>query len=148
MREYRVGDEPVPGYQITSHLGSGGYGTVWVAKSPGGVEIALKSIRFQGHALQEFRAVGLVKKLRHPNLIPIYAFWLKDEYGLGLGHARAIAYVIRHGAEFTVRYKTGPHRDVSGTLILDGSSSKGGRPSPESSSGRFRAGPKRRGARE
>jgi hypothetical protein len=46
--------------------------------------------------------------------------WLKKDYGLGLGHARAIDYVIRHGAEFTVRQTTGTHRDVSGTLKLDG----------------------------
>jgi serine/threonine protein kinase len=81
MREYAVGDEPVPGYQITRPLGAGGYGTVWVAKSPGDVEIALKIINLQGQGLKEFRAISLVKRLRHPNLIPIYAFWLKDEYG-------------------------------------------------------------------
>jgi hypothetical protein len=46
--------------------------------------------------------------------------WLKQDYGLGLGHARAISYVILHGAEFTVRQTTGPHRDVSGTLNLAG----------------------------
>ena len=46
--------------------------------------------------------------------------WLKDDYGLGLGHARAISYVILHGAEFTVRQTTGPHRDASGTLNLAG----------------------------
>jgi hypothetical protein len=46
--------------------------------------------------------------------------WLKKDYGLGLGHARAIDYVIRHGAEFTVRQTTGTHRDASGTLKLDG----------------------------
>jgi serine/threonine protein kinase len=81
MSEYAVGDEPVPGYQITRPLGAGGYGTVWVAVSPGDVEIALKIINLQGQGLKEFRAIGLVKKLRHPNLIPIYAYWLKDEYG-------------------------------------------------------------------
>ncbi|HEX4591633.1 MAG TPA: protein kinase, partial [Gemmataceae bacterium] len=81
MREYAVGDEPVPGYPIIRPLGAGGYGTVWVAMSPGDVEIALKIINLQGQGLKEFRAIGLVKKLRHPNLIPIYAFWLKDEYG-------------------------------------------------------------------
>jgi hypothetical protein len=48
--------------------------------------------------------------------------WLKSDYGLGLGHARALDYVIQHGAEFTVHYTTGTHRDVTGTLILDGSS--------------------------
>jgi serine/threonine protein kinase len=81
MREYEIGAEPVPGYQIIRPLGAGGYGTVWVARSPGDVEIALKIINLQGQGLKEFRALGLVKKLRHPNLIPIYAFWLKDEFG-------------------------------------------------------------------
>ena len=46
--------------------------------------------------------------------------WLKKDYALGTGHARAIAYVIQHGAEFTVRQTTGTHRDESGTLKLDG----------------------------
>jgi serine/threonine protein kinase len=81
MRDYEIGAEPVPGYQIIRPLGAGGYGTVWVARSPGDVEIALKIINLQGQGLKEFRALGLVKKLRHPNLIPIYAFWLKDEFG-------------------------------------------------------------------
>jgi phage anti-repressor protein len=46
--------------------------------------------------------------------------WLKKDYGLGLGHARAVAYVIRNGPNFEVRQTTGPHRDTSGTLKLDG----------------------------
>ena len=46
--------------------------------------------------------------------------WLKADYGLGLGHARAISYVILHGAEFEVKQTTGTHRDESGTLKLDG----------------------------
>ena len=50
--------------------------------------------------------------------------WLKNDYGLGLGHARAIAYVIQHGPQFEVRQTTGPHRDVSGTLKLEGKSKK------------------------
>ena len=53
--------------------------------------------------------------------------WLKKDYGLGLGHARAIAYVIRNGAEFEVRQTTGTHRDASGTLKLDGKKAKGGK---------------------
>lgn len=48
--------------------------------------------------------------------------WLKNDYGLGTGHAKAIIYVIQHGPEFEVRQTTGTHRDASGTLILDGSS--------------------------
>ena len=46
--------------------------------------------------------------------------WLKKDYGLGLGHARAVAYVIRNGPNFEVRQTTGSHRDRSGTLKLDG----------------------------
>jgi hypothetical protein len=46
--------------------------------------------------------------------------WLKKDYGLGLGHARALDYVIRKGPNFEVRQTTGPHRDKSGTLKLDG----------------------------
>ena len=51
--------------------------------------------------------------------------WLKKDYDLGTGHARAVAYVIQHGAEFELRQTTGTHRDASGTLKLDGKQSKG-----------------------
>ena len=50
--------------------------------------------------------------------------WLKKDYGLGLGHARAMAYVIQHGPRFEVKQTTGTHRDASGTLKLDGKSKK------------------------
>ena len=50
--------------------------------------------------------------------------WLKKDYGLGVGHARAIAYVIQHGAEFELKHTSGTHRDASGTLKLDGKSPK------------------------
>ncbi|HVF25189.1 MAG TPA: DUF4287 domain-containing protein [Anaerolineales bacterium] len=50
--------------------------------------------------------------------------WLKKDYELGTGHARAVAYVIQHGAEFEVRQTTGAHRDASGTLKLDGKKPK------------------------
>ena len=46
--------------------------------------------------------------------------WLKKDYDLGTGHARAIAHVILQGPEFEVRQTTGTHRDESGTLELDG----------------------------
>ena len=53
--------------------------------------------------------------------------WLKKDYALGTGHARAIAYVIQHGAEFELRNITGTHRDASGTLKLDGKRPKTGK---------------------
>jgi hypothetical protein len=50
--------------------------------------------------------------------------WLKNDYELGVGHARALAHVIQHGEHFEVRQTTGPHRDASGTLKLDGTKQK------------------------
>ena len=50
--------------------------------------------------------------------------WLKKDFGLGLGHARALDYVIRKGPKFAVKQRTGPHRDGSGTLRLGGTSAR------------------------
>ena len=80
--DYVKGDEPVPGYRMIQFLGAGGFGKVWKASAPGGTEVALKVIALGGvHGRKEFRALQLVKKVRHPNLIPVVAFWLKDEHG-------------------------------------------------------------------
>ncbi|KXK10799.1 MAG: hypothetical protein UZ14_CFX002003186 [Chloroflexi bacterium OLB14] len=46
--------------------------------------------------------------------------WLKKDYGLGTGHARAIIYVIQHGDTITLKHTTGTHRDASAKLKLDG----------------------------
>ena len=74
-----------------------------------------------GRTPNEFIAEAKKKNItEHKDIIA----WLKQDYGLGLGHARAIAYVIQHGPQFEVRQTTGPHRDVSGTLKLDGKSKK------------------------
>ncbi len=48
-----------------------------------------------GKSAAEF--VAMAKKNGFVEFREIIA-WLKDDYGLGLGHARAIAHVIRHGA--------------------------------------------------
>ena len=70
-----------------------------------------------GKTPNDFIAMAKEKNItQHKDIIA----WLKTDYGLGLGHARAIAYVILHGPEFTVRQTTGPHRDASGTLNLEG----------------------------
>jgi hypothetical protein len=74
-----------------------------------------------GKTPNEFIAEAKKKKLTESKDI---IAWLKKDYGLGLGHARAIDYVIRHGPHFEVRQTTGTHRDPSGTLKLDGKSSK------------------------
>jgi hypothetical protein len=70
-----------------------------------------------GKAPKEFVVDAKKKNLTtHKEIVE----WLKADYGLGLGHARAIAHVILHGPDFTVRQTTGVHRDTSGTLNLDG----------------------------
>lgn len=77
-----------------------------------------------GKAPKEFVAEAKKKNItQHKDIIA----WLKNDYGLGLGHARALAYVIQHGLEFEVRQTTGPHRDESGTLRLEGKSKLGGK---------------------
>ncbi len=81
---YRAGDEPVPGYRLVRFLGKGAIGEVWQATGPGGTEAALKMIDLTGsgpHARKEFRALQLVKRIHHPNLAPIIAFWAKSEDG-------------------------------------------------------------------
>jgi hypothetical protein len=70
-----------------------------------------------GKAPKEFVAEAKNKNLtEHKEIIA----WLKTDYGLGTGHARAIAHVITHGPDFAVKQTTGPHRDESGTLNLEG----------------------------
>ena len=70
-----------------------------------------------GKTPQEFVDMARGKNLnQHKEILA----WLKSDYGLGTGHARAIAQVILHGPEFEVRQTTGTHRDESGTLQLDG----------------------------
>ena len=86
MRAYRVGDEPVPQYRLIVKLGQGGFGAVWKAQGPGGVECALKFLSMgNNQGLKEYRSIRLLRNVRHPHLSEINAFWLKDSNGNILG---------------------------------------------------------------
>jgi serine/threonine protein kinase len=79
---YSQGDEPVPGFRLVSFLGAGPLSQVWKAAAPGGASAALKIIRLNSkQALKEFAAVRRFKQIRHPHLVPLIAFWLRDEKG-------------------------------------------------------------------
>jgi len=89
-RTYAAGEEPVPGsgYRLTEFLGRGGFGEVWKAVGPGGTEVAVKMIPLGGmEGRKEFRALQLVKRIRHPNLVPTIAFWVRDDSGTTLDDA-------------------------------------------------------------
>jgi hypothetical protein len=50
------------------------------------------------------------------------AAWLRQDYGVGRGHAMALLHVIKNGAGISDKHvgSTGPHRDANATLWLDG----------------------------
>jgi len=82
-RRLEQGDEPIAGYSLDAYLGQGGFGEVWRATGPGGVPVALKIIhdldRKKGG--KELRALQLLKRIGHPNLVPLTGFWLRTSDG-------------------------------------------------------------------
>jgi serine/threonine protein kinase len=80
---YRAGAEAAPGYKLIELLGRGGFGEVWKAQGPGGVILAVKIIdKVDDKAgRKEFRALKLIRNLRHPNLVSISGFWIRDAEG-------------------------------------------------------------------
>ncbi|GAA4255064.1 DUF4287 domain-containing protein [Dactylosporangium darangshiense] len=52
--------------------------------------------------------------------------WLRDDYGVGRGHAMALLHVIKNGPKIPTKHvgTTGAHRDESDTLWLDGKATR------------------------
>ena len=64
----------IPGYTLTTRLGAGGYGEVWLAHAPGGLTKAVKLIygAFDDRRAElELRSLHRIKMVRHPFLLSL-----------------------------------------------------------------------------
>jgi serine/threonine protein kinase len=78
----KPGAEIVPGYKLVEFISEGGFGAVWKARSPGGVDTALKIVLDpQGLGAKEFESLALFRSIRHIHLLQLQAFWLLDQDG-------------------------------------------------------------------
>ncbi len=72
--------------------------------------------------IDEAKSKGFDKETKAGEIIN----WLKEDYGLGRGHAMALIYVIKNGAKIEDKHVNsgGVHSDPSNTLILTGKKKK------------------------
>ncbi len=75
-----------------------------------------------GKAPEEFIQMAREKGYDSDTKATDIILWLKDEYGLGRGHAMAIVHIIKHGAQISDRHvgTGGSHHDDSVLLRLEG----------------------------
>ena len=71
----------IPGYTLTTRLGAGGYGEVWLAHAPGGLNKAVKIIygSFNDRRAElELRSLHRIKSVRHPFLLSLERIEIVD----------------------------------------------------------------------
>jgi hypothetical protein len=76
-----------------------------------------------GKTPNEFIALAKEKGFDKPDVkASVIVDWLKEDFGLGRGHAMALVYVIKNGPTISDNHvgTEGSHRDPSNTLRLDG----------------------------
>jgi hypothetical protein len=75
-----------------------------------------------GKTPNEFIAMAAEKGFTKDTKSGEIVAWLKEDFGLGHGHAMAMTHVIKNGAKISDKHvgTDGVHRDDSDTLRLDG----------------------------
>jgi hypothetical protein len=72
-----AGYEPIPGYVLKRRLGSGGFGEVWLADAPGGLEKAVKFVFGavgEKRAAREMKSLERIRSVNHPFLLTLERF--------------------------------------------------------------------------
>lgn len=79
-----------------------------------------------GKTPNEFIALAQEKGFGPDTKAGEIAAWLKEEFGLGHGHAMAMVHVIKKGPQISDKHvgRGGTHADDSDTLRLDGLKSR------------------------
>ena len=78
---YKVGDEPIPGYRLVDRISTTLMSEVWKAEPKNAPVCALKIVRRRRAGRKELRSLDLLKEIHHPFIVAIHGFWLKDRPG-------------------------------------------------------------------
>ncbi|MFK7738522.1 MAG: serine/threonine protein kinase [Pirellulaceae bacterium] len=77
----KAGWEPIPGYPLRKRIGAGGYGEVWLADAPGGLQKAVKLIFGaidESQAMSELSSLQRMKEISHPFLLSLERIEIVD----------------------------------------------------------------------